>query len=114
MEKYKKTITDVEKEYGTKSLGVFVRKVLGLDIEAANQHFASFIQDENLNANQILFVQKIIDYLNKNGVLEKHMLTRPPFTDTNDNGVFGVFEEDQKTFRIIKLIEEISQSAEIA
>lgn len=107
-------LSEIEKEYGTKSLGVFVRKVLGLDIEAANQHFASFIQDENLNANQILFVQKIIDYLNKNGVLEKHMLTRPPFTDTNDNGVFGVFKEDQKTFRIIKLIEEISQSAEIA
>ena len=68
----------------------------------------------NRSSDFLLFVQKIIDYLNKNGVLEKHMLTRPPFTDTNDNGVFGVFEEDQKTFRIIKLIEEISQSAEIA
>ena len=112
---YEKFYTEeIEKEYGTKSLGVFVRKVLGLDIEAANHHFASFIQEENLNANQILFVQKIVDYLNKNGVLEKHMLTQPPFTDIDDQGIFGVFDENQKSARIIKLVEDIYHSAEIA
>ncbi len=105
-------VSEIEKEYGTKSLGIFVRRVLGLDIEAANKHFASFIQEENLNANQILFVQKIVDYLNRNGVLEKHMLTQPPFTDIDDHGIFGVFEEGQKSARIIKLVEELSQSAE--
>lgn len=103
-------VEEIEKEYGTKSLGVFVRKVLGLDIEAANSHFAKFIQEEQLNANQILFVQKIIDYLNKNGILEKHMLTQPPFTDTNDQGLLGVFE-DYKSAQIIKLIEEVSLNA---
>jgi len=112
---YEKFYTqEIEKEYGTKSLGIFVRRVLGLDIEAANRHFANFIQEENLNANQILFVQKIIDYLNKNGVLEKHMLTQPPFTDIDDQGIFGIFEENQKSAKIIKLVEEIYQSAEIA
>lgn len=112
---YEKFYTqEIEKEYGTKSLGIFVRRVLGLDIEAANRHFANFIQEENLNANQILFVQKIVDYLNKNGVLEKHMLTQSPFTDFDDQGVFGVFEENQKSARIIKLVDEIYQSAEIA
>lgn len=106
-------LSEIEKEYGTKSLGIFVRRVLGLDVNAANQHFASFIQEENLNANQILFVQKIIDYLNKNGILEKHMLTEPPFTDLDDHGIYGVFEESRKT-KIFKLIEEITQSAQIA
>jgi type I restriction enzyme R subunit len=107
-------LSDIEKEYGTKSLGVFVRKVLGMDIEAANKHFASFIQEENLSANQILFVQKIIDYLNKNGVLEKHMLTQPPFTDMDDHGILGIFEESHKASKIVKLIEEITQISEIA
>lgn len=112
---YEKFYTEeIEKEYGTKSLGIFVRRVLGLDIEAANRHFAGFIQEENLNANQILFVQKIVDYLNKNGVLEKHMLTQSPFTDFDDEGIFGVFDENQKSARIIKLVEEIYHSAEIA
>ncbi len=112
---YEKFYTqEIEKEYGTKSLGIFVRRVLGMDIEAANKHFSTFIQEENLNANQIVFVQKIVDYLNKNGVLEKHMLTQPPFTDVDDQGVFGVFDEDKKSAKIIKLVEEIYQSAEIA
>ena len=106
-------VSAIEKEYGTKSLGIFIRRVLGMDINAANQHFASFIQDENLNANQILFVQKIIDYLNKNGVLEKHMLTEPPFTDIDDHGIYGIFEDSGKA-KIFRLIEEITQSAETA
>ena len=90
-----------------------MRRVLGLDVNAANQHFASFIQEENLNANQILFVQKIIDYLNKNGILEKHMLTEPPFTDLDDHGIYGIFEDSGKA-KIFRLIEEITQSAETA
>lgn len=107
-------ISEIERQYETKSLGLFVRKVLGLDIEAANKHFASFIQGENLNANQILFVRKIIDYLNKNGVLEKSMLTQPPFTDLSDQGIFGIFNDDGVTTKIIKLIDDLDRNANIA
>ncbi len=106
-------LSEIEKEYGTKSLGIFVRRVLGMDINAANQHFASFIQEENLNANQIVFVQKIIDYLNKNGILEKHMLTEPPFTDLDDHGIYGIFGESGKT-KIFTLIEELAKSVQTA
>lgn len=104
---------EIEKEYETPSLGIFVRKILGMDIEAANRHFAKFIQEENLNANQMLFVQKIIDYLSKNGVLEKAMLTQPPFTDIDDHGLLGVFD-DGKSLKIIKLIDEVAVNAVIA
>jgi type I restriction enzyme R subunit len=98
-------------EYEEQPLSVFIRRILGLDIEVAQSHFATFIQNENLNSNQITFIQKIIDYLNKNGILEKTMLTQPPFNDLDDNGVIGIFPDEEKLVKVIKLIEEINQNA---
>ncbi|MDI9258182.1 DEAD/DEAH box helicase family protein [Flavobacterium sedimenticola] len=99
-------------EYDEQPLGMFVRKILGLDIEAAHQHFATFIQEENLNANQITFVKTIIDYLNKNGILDKKMLTQSPFNAQNDNGIFGVFQdEEDKLIKVIQLVEKLNQNA---
>lgn len=99
-------------EYDEQPLGMFVRKILGLDIEAANQHFATFIQEENLNANQITFVKTIIDYLNKNGILDKKMLTQSPFNAQNDNGIFGIFQdEEDKLIKVIQLVEKLNQNA---
>lgn len=105
-------IEDIEKEYNGVSLGVFIRRIIGLDVTAANEHFADFIAEENLNANQMLFVQKIIEYLTVNGVLEKSMLSEPPFTDLDDHGVFGIFEDTAKVVKIVNLIERINGNAE--
>lgn len=99
------------KEYEEQPLGKFIRKVIGLDVEAAQRHFALFIQQANLNANQITFIQKIIDYLTKNGVLDKNMLTLPPFNDLDDNGIIGLFPEEEKLVKVIQLIEEINLNA---
>lgn len=100
------------KEYEEQPLGMFVRKILGLDVEAANKHFASFIQEENLNANQITFVNTIIDYLNKNGILDTKMLTQSPFNTQNDNGIIGIFQdEDNKIHKIIHLLKVVNQNA---
>jgi len=99
-------------EYEEQPLGMFVRKILGLDIEAANKHFASFIQEENLNANQITFVNTIIDYLNKNGILDTKMLTQSPFNTQNDNGIIGIFQdEDDKIHKLIHLLKVVNQNA---
>ncbi|WP_374362554.1 DEAD/DEAH box helicase family protein [Cloacibacterium sp.] len=97
-------------EYGEQPLGRFVRKIIGLDIEAAEKHFSTFIQQANLNANQITFINKIMNYLNKNGVLDKSMLTQPPFNDLHDNGVIGIFPEEDKLVRVIQLIDELNQN----
>lgn len=98
-------------EYEEQPLGKFVRRIIGLDIEAAQKHFTSFIQEVNLNANQITFIQKIIDYLNKNGVLDKSMLTQSPFNDQDDNGIIGIFPEEDKLIKVIQLIEEVNHNA---
>lgn len=44
-----------------------------------NQLFSDLIQDENLNANQITFIHKIIDYLNDKGIIDKNLLASPVF-----------------------------------
>ncbi|MFP9114652.1 DEAD/DEAH box helicase family protein [Flavobacterium sp. RHBU_3] len=99
------------KEYGEQPLGKFIRNIIGLDIEVANRLFADFISTGNLNANQITFVQKIIDYLNKKGVLDKTLLTQFPFTENDDRGIFGIFQEDDKVFEIIRVINEVNSNA---
>ncbi len=98
-------------EYGEQPLGKFVRNIIGLDIEIANQLFADFILKGNLNANQITFIHKIITYLNQKGVLEKQLLTQSPFNEQHDQGIFGIFPEEDKVIQIIKVICEVNENA---
>jgi type I restriction enzyme, R subunit len=103
---------DFNKEYGEEPLGKFVRSILGLDIEAANKAFADFLQAGNLRADQMTFITNIITYLTKNGVIDKSMLFEPPFTDVNDQGLLGVFD-DADAFKIIRIIDEINGNAKV-
>ena len=102
------------KEYGEQPLGKFVRNIVGLDIEVTNQLFAEFITKGNLNANQITFVQKIISYLNQKGVIEKQLLTQSPFNEQHDQGIFGIFPEEDKFETIIRVINQVNQNAGFA
>ncbi|MDI5886480.1 DEAD/DEAH box helicase family protein [Flavobacterium yafengii] len=102
------------KEYGEQPLGKFVRNIIGLDIEIANQLFADFISKGNLNANQITFIQKIINYLNQKGVIEKQLLTQAPFNEQHDQGVFGIFPEEDKVMKVIQVINQVNENAMFA
>ena len=44
-------------------LGVFVRSLVGLDRQAAKQAFAGFLAGKTMNANQIEFVDLIVNHL---------------------------------------------------
>jgi type I restriction enzyme R subunit len=99
------------KEYGEQPLGKFVRNIIGLDVEIVNQLFADFITKGNLNANQITFIQKIITYLSQKGVLEKQLLTQSPFNEQHDQGLLGVFPEEDKIVKIISIIETVNKNA---
>ncbi len=52
------------------SFGLFIRRLVGLDRGAANDAFAGFLDDKRDNANQIEFVNLVIDELTQNGVIE--------------------------------------------
>ena len=104
------TKEDYRKEYGDLPLGKFVRSLLGLDAVVAQQLFADFIQAGNLTADQITFINTIISYLTKNGTIDKAMLFEPPFTNINDQGITGVFNDDAQVVKIIRIIDEVNNN----
>ena len=104
------TKQDYIDHYGDKPLGVFIRSIVGLDVMAAQEAFAEFIQAGNLRADQMTFINNIISYLTKNGIIDKRMLFEPPFTNIHDQGLLGVFD-DAAAMNVIKLIDSVNQNA---
>jgi type I restriction enzyme R subunit len=76
-----------------KSLGIFIRELVGLDRGAAKEAFADYLDDAKFNSQQIRFVNTIIDFLTQNGVMSPAMLAKPPFSDIHFEGVFGLFDD---------------------
>ena len=56
------------------------------------------------------FINNIITYLTKNGVIDKSMLFEPPFTDIHDQGLLGVFD-DADAHKVISLVDRINGNA---
>ncbi len=106
------TRDDYIKEYGEQPLGNFIRGIVGLSEESAREAFAVFIQAGNLQADQMTFLNVIITYLTTNGIIDKRMLFEAPFTDMNDQGLFGMFD-DAEAGKIISIIDEINYNAMI-
>ena len=86
-------------------LGLFVRSLVGLDREAAKRALAGFIAGRTLTANQIEFVNLIVDHLTEHGVMDAGLLYESPFTDLNPQGPEGVFDSTQ----VDELIATLSQ-----
>jgi type I restriction enzyme R subunit len=106
------TKDDYVEQYGEQPLGVFVRSIVGLSEAAAQSVFSDFIQDVNLRADQISFINNIISFLTQNGVIEKKMLFESPFTNDHFEGLTGVFEMDD-AHRIMSLVENINDNANV-
>jgi type I restriction enzyme, R subunit len=76
-------------------LGLFVRSLIGLDREVAKQEFGKFITDKTLNANQIEFINMIVDYLTEHGAIKAARLYESPFTDFASQGIDSLFTSSQ-------------------
>jgi type I restriction enzyme, R subunit len=101
---------DLIKAFGDQPLGLFVRSILGLDVNAAKIAFSGFLQGSTLNSQQIRFIDTIIKFLTVKGTIDPGMLFESPFTDLNTNGLTGIFDlpDSQK---IIQTINEINENA---
>ena len=104
------TQKDYEAEYGEKPLGEFVREIVGLDMNAAKNAFSLYLNNSNLDARQIYFVNQIVEYIVHNGVMKDlSVLQEPPFTDKGS--VVEVFTDMSVWMGIRKIIEEINSNA---
>jgi type I restriction enzyme R subunit len=91
-------------------LGIFVRSLVGLDRETAKQAFASFLSGKTLGANQIEFVNLIVDHLTEHGVMSAALLYESPFTDLTPHGPDGLFTSDQVD-ELIGVLNRIRETA---
>jgi type I restriction enzyme R subunit len=99
-----------EEVYGKNvSLKLIIRKLVGLDRNAAKLAFATYLEGGNFSANQIRFVENIIDYLTQNGVMDPGLLYEPPFTDSHPDGLDGIFENDDAD-QIIALVRSFNET----
>jgi type I restriction enzyme R subunit len=76
-------------------LGLFVRSLVGLDRGAAKDALGGFIDGRSLTANQIEFVNLVIDHLTEHGLMETRSLYQSPFTDLTPKGPEGLFKPTQ-------------------
>ncbi|HXT38566.1 MAG TPA: type I restriction-modification enzyme R subunit C-terminal domain-containing protein, partial [Candidatus Angelobacter sp.] len=91
-------------------LGLFVRSLVGLDREAAKLALAGFLAGKTLTANQIEFVNLIIDHLTEHGVMKPELLYESPFTDLNPQGPEGIFNSSQID-ELVALLSEVRARA---
>lgn len=107
------TKADYEAEYGQKPLGEFVREIVGLDMNAAKEAFADYLNDVNLDSRQIYFVNQIVEYIVHNGMMKDFsVLQEAPFTD--QGSIVDVFTDMNTWFGIRKVIETINNNAMVA
>ena len=100
-------------QYGERPLGAFIRSIAGLEQAVLNEAFADFLQVGNLRADQMTFIKTVISYLSKNGTIDKAMLYESPFTELNDQGISGVFDNDADLIKVVKIIDVINDNANV-
>jgi len=91
-------------------LGLFVRAMVGMDREAAKQALAGFLAGKTLGANQIEFVNLIVNHLTEHGVMEAARLYESPFTDLTPHGPEGLFSSSTVD-ELISVLDEVRRRA---
>lgn len=76
-------------------LGLFVRSLVGLDRQAATEVFDRYLGDSTFSANQLRFIQLIVEQLTANGLMEVARLYESPFTDYAPYGPDTLFTDSQ-------------------
>ena len=98
-------------EYGDEPLGLLVRKVVGLDRNAAKAALAEFLREVTLSGDQQRFVDEVVNRVVANGFIETADLGRKPFTDLHAKSVMGLFPQPERQLRFVRAVEAIKQRA---
>jgi type I restriction enzyme, R subunit len=103
------TREDYESNFKDTPFGLLVRKIAKMEREAALKAFSSFISEENLTVDQIVFVNKIIDYIEQHGYIETAAeLTKPPFD--RPRSFIKLFDAGKQK-KIVHIINQFKENA---
>ena len=91
-------------------LGLFIRSLVGLDRVAATEALSRYLDDTTYSAQQLRFVNLIVQHLTDNGVMEARRLYESPFTDTAPHGPDTIFTDDEVD-GIITILDDVRAHA---
>lgn len=108
------TKQDYYSEVGEKPLGEFVREIVGLDMTAAKEAFSKYLDERDMNRNQIYFVNQIIEFIVRNGMMkDMSVLQESPFIDKGN--VVELFGDDINLWSGIQsIINSINKNAMVS
>ena len=70
-------------------LAVFVRKIVGLDVEAVNKIFSEYLSKYNFNPAQEEFLHQIVTFVLQNGdIIPANIVSNAPFTNLDYTEIF--------------------------
>ena len=94
----------------SQGLGLFVRSLVGMDRSAAKEAMQSFLAEKSLSANQIEFVNLVIDHLTQHGIVAPERLYESPFTDITPHGPDALFSTTELD-DLIQVLETVRATA---
>ena len=84
--------------------------MVGMDRQAAKDALAGFVAGKTLRANQIEFLDEIVNHLTEHGCMDAARLYESPYTDFNPKGADGVFSSEQVD-QLISILEDVRKRA---
>lgn len=91
------------------NLAAFIRSLVGLDRGGAKERFAQFLDGQSYTADQIRFVNHIIEHLTANGAIDPGMLYDQPYTDIHVRGLNGLFSavEAESLLKVVRAVNQV-------
>lgn len=99
------TAEDYQMNYQDTPFGLLIRKIAKMDRDAAYAAFSTFIAEERPNAEQIHFIEQVVDYVVENGYINNVLdLMKAPFDRPYKFSVIFTREEQIKFVLVINSI----------
>ena len=90
-----------------------MRSIVGLSQQAANEAFSRFLNDVELDSQQMFFVRQVVNYIVRNGIMKDlAVLQESPFTDMGN--ISELFDDVTVFMDLRMVVEGINKNAMVA